>query len=169
MKSILHAREERVNRQLKLMKTYKKPLLVHRVNMPGAEKNTALSQGIFNTLEAILESCFEDELLYKTMLSSAEGPVMLRVMDIPSRTLKDIAMTIENQHPLGRYVDLDVYDDDEEAISRRAMGKKARPCYICGAPAHECVRTERHSLSELLAAMNNAYEKHKKDKSVTSG
>ncbi len=159
-KAILDAREERAELQAELLKRYGKPLLIHRVNMPGAQKDTPLSQGIFTVMEAEEMAGFDDKAVYKKQLISAEGPVMVRVMDMSAEALKLSAVGIEDEHPLGRYVDLDVYAVSGESMCRTMLGHAARTCYLCGLPAHECARAARHPLGELLEIMGTAYARY---------
>lgn len=143
--------------QEELQKIHRKPLLVHRVNTPGKEKNTALSRGIFEAVESALQKAFGDRILTEKMLCSAEGPVMIRVMAESAAVLKAQAMAVEKDHPLGRFVDLDVYDLGGESLSRTAAGQEPRRCYLCGDPAHSCVRSQKHPTDALLAFMEKGY------------
>lgn len=154
---ILDAREERVILQEELQEIHQRPLLVHRVNTPGKEKNNALSRGIFETVELALKKAFGDRVLAETMLLSAEGPVMIRVMAESAAVLKAQAMAVEEDHPLGRFVDLDVYDLGGASISRTVAGQEPRRCYLCGNLAHSCVRSQKHSTEKLLAFMEKGY------------
>lgn len=157
-KSILDAREERAELQAKLLKQYGKPLLVHRVNMPGAQKDTPLSQRIFKALEAELMMWADAKAVYKKQFLSAEGPILIRVMDMNAQELKALAVGVEDEHPLGRYVDLDVYAVSGESLSRTGLGHGPRLCYLCGNPAHLCVRSAAHSHEELLHKMEEGYD-----------
>lgn len=157
IQDILEAREERVNLQLELQKNYQKPLLTHRVNTPGKQKNTPVSQGIFDAVEVELNRRFSGKVLAERKLSSAEGPVMIRVMDMTPEVLKTEAIAIEDEHPLGRFVDLDVYDSNGISLSRSALGYGSRSCYLCHEPAHVCARAQRHRLEELLAVLEKGY------------
>lgn len=154
--TILEAREERVDLQRELQKVYMKPLLVHRVNMPGQQKDTPLSQTIFNSVEAALKARFTGRIIAEKMLRSAEGPVMIRLLDGSPEVLKAEAMAVENEHPLGRFVDLDVYDLHGTSLSRNTAGHGPRLCYVCSRPAHVCARSQSHSLEELLEVMAQA-------------
>lgn len=155
--SILDAREERAQLQAELLKQYGKPLLVHRVNMPGIQKATPLSLGIFKTVEAERMTGFDDTTVYKKEFLSAEGPIIIRVMDMTAQELKALAVAIEEEHPLGRYVDLDVCAVSGEAVSRTDLGYGPRLCYLCGNPAHHCVRGAAHPYEELLQKMEEDY------------
>lgn len=157
--NILEARDNRVALQESLQKKYRNTLIVNRVNMPGIEKNTPLSRGIFSVVDAELGKLLEHKVLFEKKIISAEGPVMVRVVDMSPEKLKAMTITMENEAPLGRFVDLDVYNSDGESMSRTELGFKPRACYLCSAIAHECVRSKRHRLSDLLKFMENAYQK----------
>lgn len=147
--------------QEELQKVYMKPLLTHRVNMPGKEKSTVLAQTIFDRMETALIQQFAGRILAEKMLLSAEGPVMIRVLDATPETLKAEAVALENEHPLGRFVDLDVYDLRGTGLSRTTTGHEPRRCYLCDQPAQACVRSRRHSLEELLTVIADAVAAHR--------
>ncbi len=56
---------------------------------------------------------------------------------------------IEDNHPLGRLLDIDVYDAEYNQISRSDLGHKPRACLICDDIAHYCIRSNKHSLAEV--------------------
>lgn len=157
IQGILEAREERVHLQQELQKIFQKPLLTHRVNTPGKIKDTPVSRGIFESVEIELKKRLKGTVLAEKMMISAEGPVMIRVVDMPPDALKAVAISIENEHHLGRFVDLDVYDLRGVSLSRSELGYDPRSCYVCSEPAHVCARSQRHSLEELLAVMEKGY------------
>lgn len=155
--SILDAREVRAELQAELLKQYGKPLLIHRVNMPGLQKATPLSLGIFKVVEAERMTGFDDKAVYKKQFISAEGPIMIRAMDMTAHELKALAVAIEDEHPLGRYVDLDICAVSGESLSRTDLGHGPRLCYLCGKLAHHCVRGAVHPYEELLQKMEEDF------------
>lgn len=88
-----------------------------------------------------------------------DGPEACWVIDTPSILLKEWAMEIEENHPLGRLFDFDVLDDNLCPIHREGIGLSQRTCLICKEPAHTCARNQTHTYEDL----------HKKiDEMVTS-
>lgn len=154
--AILEAREERASMQQALLMEYNKPLLLLRVNTPGPEKNLPVAQRIFDALEAELNHRFVDGVLLQHLMTTAEGPMSMRILDMPVKVLKTLAVALEDEHPLGRFVDLDVYSPTGESLSRTELGCPVRACYVCSAPAHGCARARTHALADLLAVMEKA-------------
>ena len=68
-------------------------------------------------------------------------------------TLKRLAVDIEESHPLGRLFDIDVFGDHPTAVGREALGLAPRRCLVCDRPAHECVRSKRHSLTAVRTSI----------------
>jgi holo-ACP synthase/triphosphoribosyl-dephospho-CoA synthase len=66
--------------------------------------------------------------------------------------LKTMALHIEETHPLGRLLDIDVLDG-EGKINRAALGAKERKCLICGGGAFACGRARAHTVEELTGAV----------------
>ena len=145
---ILGARENRAYLQEKLIKKFNLPLLVIRANYPGINKNNKTTKYII-------------EVMYETILSrvspininkidSFEGNVYLLSIDTSPSQLKKMTVDIETNHPLGRLVDIDILDLNNHTLSRTDLGFPPRRCFICSAPAHNCVRSQKHSLEEIL-------------------
>lgn len=67
--------------------------------------------------------------------------------------LKKICIALE-ELPGGRFLDIDLTGD--KPISRRDLGLPPRKCFVCGAPAAECVALRRHSEKEIDIAVEAA-------------
>ena len=65
---------------------------------------------------------------------------------------KRACCAIEDTHPLGRLMDIDVLEPLEHGaapLSRSRIGLPQRRCLICELPARECMRSRTHSPEEL--------------------
>lgn len=72
-------------------------------------------------------------------------------------------MKIEDTYPLGRFVDIDVYDSiTKRSISRIELGNEERKCYLCDNKAHICVRSRTHSQGSLITHMKKVYDEFKR-------
>ena len=159
---ILNAREERVELQEKLMDDFQNTLLCMRVNVPGVRKKTELSKGIFDVLSKEIDRIFQVRILKSHFNVGAEGPIELLVIDEKSDEVKRKAIQLEENHPLGRFVDIDVYDNKtRESLSRTSMGFAPRKCYICDKTAYNCVRNQSHSKEEIIGHIKKAYESYR--------
>ena len=164
---ILLEREKRIEYQEKLVKQYKMPMLVIRVNYPGIDKDNPLSQAVIKIMEQEVCEILLSSIHYKKTTTTAEGPLVIMCIDKVAKDIKAITLNIEHNHLLGRCVDLDVYDDIGKSISREAFGLAMRKCYICDDIAHNCVRSKKHSFDEVegfikskfVEYMEKAYEK----------
>lgn len=159
---ILDAREERCELQEKLMDEFESTLLCVRVNVPGVRKKTELSEGIFHVISKEIDKVFQGRILKAYSNVGAEGPIELLVIDETSEKVKKEAIQLEETHPLGRFVDIDVYDNEtRESLSRTSMGFLPRKCYICDKPACECVRNQSHSKEEIICYIEKVYENYR--------
>lgn len=146
---ILIERERRIECQEKLIKQYKMPILVIRVNYPGANKSNHFSQEIIVIMEQLICEMFSHYIRYKIMETTAEGPIVIMCIDKKARDIKSLTLNIENNHTLGRCVDIDIYDEKGNSISREDFGLNMRKCFICDDIAHNCVRSKKHSKEEV--------------------
>ena len=127
-------------------------LLCLTVQLPGEVKRSAESLVVAESaVEAIREMfpkrSFE---LLRDLETGFEGyfVVPLEPMDA-----KRAAIGIEDEHPLGRLMDIDVILADGP-IPRSAVGAPERRCLICSQPARICMRARTHTTAELLAAVS---------------
>ena len=65
---------------------------------------------------------------------------------------------IEDRHPLGRLMDVDVLERVGQTgvpvpVSRERIGLPPRKCLLCDRPARECIRLRSHTPEQLLSKM----------------
>ncbi len=129
-----------------------------RVNYPGVVKNDTVTLGIMKFMNKFLMKKLNQYIVYKNFIITAEGPVLTLVVNKSAEETKKITVRIENQHFLGRYVDIDVYDENSNSLSRGMLGLKPRRCYICSDIAQNCVRSRKHNEEEIKEFIKNKYE-----------
>ncbi|HAN78996.1 MAG TPA: hypothetical protein DCQ31_15135 [Bacteroidales bacterium] len=85
----------------------------------------------------------------ETVLRHAAGDffiVPINHSKIGTQQLKIITEQFENQHELGRFIDVDITNHEGKPVS----SGKSKLCFYCKAfPAIECRRLKRHSIAEL--------------------
>jgi len=155
---ILSEREKRIEYQEELVKKYKMPVLVIRVNYPGINKNNYLSKGISKIMEQLICEMIPNHIKYKITQITAEGPIVIMVLNKNARDIKLMTINIEDTHVLGRCVDIDVYDEKCIGISRGEFGLEMRKCYICDDIAHNCIRSQKHSKEEVEGFIKLKFE-----------
>lgn len=163
---ILNAREERVCFQEEVMDRYKNNTLISvRVNYPGAKKNTALSRNIYFAIEKIILDIFKYYIRLTFFRITAEGPVGIFIVNRNSKVIKQLCMKVEDSHPIGRFVDIDVYDGfTRKSLSRTGFGASPRKCYLCDNIAQECVRNRTHDIEKIIKYMEEVNEKFVKNR-----
>lgn len=157
---ILIAREERVEIQGKLIKEYKLPLLCLRVNYPGVQKDNYLTRNITRVIKKELVSKFTEEIVYEHEEITPEGPVITLIIDNIAEEIKRKTIDVEENHILGRCVDIDVYDCEGNGINRGNLGLSSRKCFLCEDNAQNCVRSRRHSIEEVINFIHSNYKKY---------
>lgn len=146
---ILQAKEERVNIQHRLLERFAGSSLISLTfNIPGATKLSAESLTIFDMAEeSIVKYC---NPRYTQVQIGVAGIEAFYVCQKEAKSLKELTCKIEMEHPLGRFMDIDVIDATKEIISRGAVGHAKRKCYLCDNEAFMCARTQAHSIEALL-------------------
>ncbi len=144
LKEILLAREERAHRQKELLAQYRKPLLCYTMNIPGPEKNSPLITKGFLLGKQWIDAQFPHILHYEQRLLPT-GCEAYYVLDGEEDAIKELSMEVEQSHPMGRLLDLDVLTPAGEKLSR----SQPRKCLLCDGDARLCARSRRHSLKDL--------------------
>jgi holo-ACP synthase len=157
---ILIERERRTQHQQKLLKQYKMPILVIRVNYPGINKDNHFSQEIAKIMDEVICKIFSCFINYKEKITAAEGPLVIMCINKSAREIKAMVLDIESNHILGRCVDLDVYDERGNSIGRQDFGLEMRKCYLCQDIAHNCVRSKKHSKEEVEGFIKSRFAEY---------
>ncbi|SHE47695.1 citrate lyase holo-[acyl-carrier protein] synthase [Clostridium fallax] len=144
-------REKRVEWINNLKGEYQSPCVFIRANYPGINKCNNVTKGIVNEIIKELHKHFpEDKIMFSKKGESKEGPYGIFVINDRGENIKRATIKIEENHFLGRLVDIDVYDIDKvESISRKDLNKEARKCYLCDKSAHICSRNRSHPIEDI--------------------
>ena len=148
LQDILTARDERAATQHRLLEGHRQPVLSMTVVMPGPVKRNATSLFIAQVGRALIEERFK--ALESVVNDKDTGFEALYAIPMDPHELKRQAVALEDGHPLGRLLDLDVIDTDGTPLSREALGLPPRRCLVCGDHAHSCVRSRRHTITDVL-------------------
>lgn len=149
---MLYCRERRASLQTELIQTYHCPVLSFCMNIPGPVKTTEQIQQAFEQGVNELIRQFEAKqipVLYKIAFHETTGDELLWAVNYPASELKEITVSIEENHPRGRLFDMDVIDVDGKKISRGTY----RKCLICGCQAQECASSRRHTVAQMQEAI----------------
>jgi len=123
------------------------------MNIPGPHKNSDLIQASFDkAMEAFIER--NQGVLEEVARQEKEtGPERYFIVlgGTNLYALKRRLAFFEQVFPIGRWLDLDLKDNDGMPITRKDINQEQRTCLLCHRPAKECARSERHSLEDLLA------------------
>jgi holo-ACP synthase CitX len=154
---LLDSRDKRVKHQKDLLGTYPgKSLLCLTVQLPGPEKRNATSLKIAKAgVEAVREAFVP---VYEELKDLETGYEAYFLVNLPAEEAKRRACEIEDSHPLGRLMDIDVLHETSTnpthinvgAVSRLDIGLEARRCLLCDNEVRYCMRAKTHTREELL-------------------
>ena len=151
LKQLLDSRENRVWHQQELLGKYGGVLVSVTLNIPGPIKDRPEYRKVMEWgMEALL-AAFGANVVYsetRFLKTGAEGYVCLEGLE--KVEVKYLSVIIESMSPKARLLDIDVIDKDG-AVSRSELGLDARKCLICDEDAKACARSQKHSMEELVA------------------
>ncbi|WP_303722331.1 citrate lyase holo-[acyl-carrier protein] synthase [Malonomonas rubra] len=150
---LLLAREQRERRRLQTSKYTDQTLICLSLKIPGPDKQPPGAEKLFSwglrqvlELLPLVESCSHGHDLL--------GPWALLGTCQDAREMKRKMVALEEALPAGRLLDIDIYAPEGWQIGRRELSLPTRPCLICKCAALDCMRQQRHSLTELKACVD---------------
>ena len=147
---LLDSRDRRVQHQKQLLLAYPGcSLICLTVQLPGPVKRSRESLIIGQAGLAELLNKFGNVLRHTHVRDLETGYEAYLVVPMKARDVKRICCKIEDTHPLGRLMDIDVLDG-VEPLSRADLGLPARRCLLCENEARYCMRAQTHSTEQLL-------------------
>jgi holo-ACP synthase CitX len=189
LEQLLQSRDNRARHQKDLLgENPGKSLLCLTVQLPGSVKRNEISLAIAKAgVEAIREA-FKTE--YEELLDLETGYEGYFLVTLDPLEAKRRTCRLEDTHPLGRLMDIDVlgptafrkgtdicsasaknYADATaehtsvpytEAIGREDIGLPPRRCLLCGNEVRYCMRAKSHTQEELLAKIEEMVDSYLK-------
>ena len=178
LEQLLESRDTRAQHQRDLLGKYPgRSLVSMTVQLPGSVKRSNLSLRIAQAGVEAIRKAFSPE--YEELKDLETGYEGFFVVPMHPLELKRRCCGIEDTHPLGRMMDLDVLASasptaaenyfsglypknqfsaaiatptrtDAIIISREDIGLEPRKCLLCDRPARICMRERTHSTELLL-------------------
>lgn len=155
LEELLDQREYRQSLILKAQKDFPKHTIIsYKLNIPGPLKNNEKYLYVFEEGLSLLSKLkIHDDLRF-----NPTGPEAILLSSEDKETVKKQMISIEENFALGRLYDLDVL-----GISRNDLDVNPRKCLICEDEAHNCSRSKRHSLKDVLSRIDQMIENYKND------
>jgi len=122
-------------------------------NVPGPDKNRPGLESLVQRGLAALEAAGV-HLTVAVAGTDLLGPYRILLAAEPAAAIKPLAVALERDLPGGRVLDLDILTPNGDPVDRGSLGLELRCCYVCDRPARECLLLARHTLQELLAAVD---------------
>ncbi|WPG20324.1 citrate lyase holo-[acyl-carrier protein] synthase [Kosakonia cowanii] len=153
LEALLAAKEKRAARQADWLRHYQQPIISLTLVTPGAVKDTMRYR---NTMGVALQAC--DQMLWqcgwqtldRQVLWLPTGAEAMWCVAHPAAEIKAQCIELEQTHPLGRLWDFDIFCPQNGQVGRHSLDRSTRRCLVCDEPAHNCARSRRHPLDEVV-------------------
>ena len=156
LEQLLGARDDRYARQLSLTEAWPdRTLVCLTVVLPGPVKRDARSLKVAQAAVAAVREVFAP--VYEDLRDLETGYEGYFLVDGALLDVKKACCQIENEHPFGRLMDLDVLERVGETVApvgRERVGEQPRRCLLCGRPARECMRAHTHTFAEIVQTID---------------
>ena len=147
---ILAAKEARYDRQRTFRKKYTTSLVSITINMPGAVKDMPILRRLRNY--AVQEVRKQLNVLGEEQVNLVTGPEALVAVNGDGWSTKRITKEIEEKYSFARLLDIDVFTDSGQLLSRQEQGQ-GRGCFVCGEATVVCMREQKHTPLDLEQAV----------------
>ena len=156
LEQLLEARDRRSEKQLALVNEWPdKTLVCMTVVLPGPVKRDARSLKVAEAGVKAVREVFSP--VRQELFDRETGFEGFFVVDGALLDVKKACCEIENEHPYGRLMDLDVLErvgDTVVPVSRERVGEQPRRCLLCDRPARECMRAHTHTQEEIFQTID---------------
>ena len=153
---LLESRDQRQLRQIQLTHRFPgRQLICLTVVLPGPVKRDVRSLKVAEAGVAAVRTRFTP--VYEELRDLETGFEGYFVVDGDLLDVKKACCGIENGHPYGRLMDLDVLEPVGESVmpvSRDRVGEPPRRCLVCDRPARECMRAHTHTFDEIVQTID---------------
>lgn len=152
LEQVLASREQRARRQQAWLFQSDHTVVSVTLVWPGEVKDTALARRVMAVANQALGELFHThqwKVCRHLVLHPVTGPEALWSVAAPAWMIKHVTAHLEDNHPLGRLWDIDVFCPKKGLLKRNAIQQSMRRCFICHEPAHVCSRSRCHSQAEL--------------------
>ena len=123
--------------------------VVVKANIPGINKKIFYSYFFIKFFKKLLERKYN--CLRVKFYDSFDGPYFfLEIFNKDLISFKKELIILENEHPIGRFIDLDVFQNSIVSISRQDLGFEARQCFLCECDAFYCIRKQKHKVEDII-------------------
>ena len=171
LEQLLKARDERCSKQKKLLEAFPgRTLVCLTVQFPGPVKRSRNSLIVGGAGLAALLDRFGSVLSHVQVRDLPSGYEAYLLLPLPAVAVKRICCEIEQTHPLGRLMDIDVLtleDGSPVPLDRSSLGLGERTCLLCPQPARYCMRARTHSLEELLGKIETMINEYSECQTFT--
>jgi len=163
LQELLQSRDERQATQQALLQQYSgATLCCLTIVMPGSEKRNDMTEVIARAaVEAILNKMGLHIVNFFTQ-DKPTGFEAYAVLDCPADRAKALACEIEETHPLGRLMDIDILSSDGIHLSRQTP----RRCLLCDNEARVCMRAHTHTPEQLMAKITQLIDDYRQHESM---
>ena len=152
LEQLLASRDARAQRQQDLLAAWPDHTLIClTVQFPGPVKRSASSLVVGGAGLAALLDTFGSVVRHAQVRDLETGYEAYLMVPLPASLVKKTCCHIEDTHPLGRLMDIDVLAAGGHPLDRSSVGLEPRRCLLCDQPARYCMRAHTHTTAELLS------------------
>lgn len=158
LEDVLKAREARASLQQEWLLGFGQSVISTTLVWPGEVKDTPLARQVMAEAKEALNQLLQKhrwEVSRHEIRFQPTGPEAFWSISAPAWMIKHVTAHLEDNHPLGRLWDIDVFCPTSGLIKRSAIHQPMRRCFICDEPAHVCSRMRRHSPNELAQVIED--------------
>ncbi len=156
---VLSAKENRQKLRALIWSFMPYTLISFTVNYVGTIKKNPDTLLIFQQGVGKIEKTFYGAISFKQLNYFDTGYEGYFAVDKDAKEVKKIVSSLEDSQILGRLWDIDVFDNQNNQLTRGDIGLKKRKCLVCEECADDCYVVRRHNQQELMLKIKDILKK----------
>ncbi|MDD4291654.1 MAG: citrate lyase holo-[acyl-carrier protein] synthase [Clostridia bacterium] len=157
---LLQSRDDRQAEQKSFIQKYGCPVISLTVMAAGRVKRTESTRLIGRIAAEAIENAFKPFINGSVIRDKQTGFEAIYSVEGDAEDIKEKTCRLEEEHFLGRFMDIDVIGTDGIPLSRENVGRTPRQCVVCGKVARECVVSRSHSAEEVNAVVDRRVKEY---------
>ena len=153
MDDMIQARKFREKKMDEIIQNFQTPVILMTINIPGKLKNSDDIYNIFLNGRYEIEKKFlyeHSKVLARYERNVFTGNEFYCVVEEDPVVLKRWMLEIEESEA-GRLLNIDVFNEHQDKITRVMLGIPERKCILCGKRVSYCIKMQNHTEAEIRA------------------